>query len=111
MPSSAASTRLGIVSLIDTGSVPVDVGGTSVEVVDDTATGLAPIDAVLAGDLIDRTRISRLLAGYRDRPPADRGAECGLGQVPLDGGRGRHRLAASVEIDFVDNLMLSLSRG
>lgn len=49
-------------------------GGTSVEVVDDTATGLVPLDDVLAGDLIDRTRISRLLAGYRDRPAVDRDA-------------------------------------
>lgn len=49
-------------------------GGTAVEVVDDTATGLVPLDQVLAGDLIDRTRISRRLAGYRDRRPADRAA-------------------------------------
>jgi acetyltransferase len=49
-------------------------GGTSVEVVDDTATGIVPIDSTLAGDLIDRTRVSRLLAGYRDRAPADREA-------------------------------------
>ena len=49
-------------------------GGTSVEVVDDTAIALPPIDAVLAGDLIDRTRIGRLLKGFRDRKPADRDA-------------------------------------
>ena len=49
-------------------------GGTSVEVVDDTATGIVPIDEVLAVDLIDRTRIARLLAGYRNRPAADRAA-------------------------------------
>jgi acetyltransferase len=49
-------------------------GGTAVEVVDDTAIGLPPLDDVLAGDLIDQTRIGRLLAGYRDRKPADRRA-------------------------------------
>lgn len=49
-------------------------GGTAVEVLKDTATGLIPLDDVLAGDLIDATRISRLLAGYRDRPAADRPA-------------------------------------
>lgn len=49
-------------------------GGTSVEIVDDTATGLVPLDEVLAGDMIDRTRVSRLLGGYRDVKPADRGA-------------------------------------
>jgi acetyltransferase len=49
-------------------------GGTAVEVIDDTATELVPLDDVLAGDLIERTRISRQLAGYRDRRPADRAA-------------------------------------
>ncbi|MEX0957165.1 MAG: bifunctional acetate--CoA ligase family protein/GNAT family N-acetyltransferase [Rhizobiaceae bacterium] len=47
-------------------------GGTAVEVVDDTAIALPPLDDVLAGDLIDNTRIGRLLVGYRDRKPADR---------------------------------------
>ena len=63
-------------------------GGVSVEVVKDTATGLAPLDEVLAGALIDRTRVSRLLAGYRDRPPADRAAIqralLGLSQLVVD---------------------------
>lgn len=49
-------------------------GGVAVEVVDDTAIGLPPLDAVLAGDLIDRTRIGKLLKGFRDRKPADREA-------------------------------------
>ena len=63
-------------------------GGISVEVVKDTATGIVPLDEVLAGDLIDATRISRLLAGYRDRPPADRDAIVralvGLSQLAID---------------------------
>lgn len=49
-------------------------GGTAVEVLNDTAIGLPPLDDVLAGDLIDQTRVGRLLAGYRDRRPADRAA-------------------------------------
>jgi acetyltransferase len=49
-------------------------GGVSVEVVDDTAIALPPVDDVLADDLITRTRISKLLAGYRDRAPADHAA-------------------------------------
>jgi acetyltransferase len=49
-------------------------GGTSVEVVADTAVGLPPLDLQLSADLISRTRVSRLLAGYRDRPVADRDA-------------------------------------
>jgi len=52
-------------------------GGTAVEVVRDTAVALPPLDSVLAGDLIDSTRISRLLAGYRDSPPTDRTAIIG----------------------------------
>lgn len=63
-------------------------GGTAVEVVRDTATGIAPLDEVLAGELIDRTRVGRLLAGYRDRPAADRAAIqralLGLSQLVVD---------------------------
>jgi acetyltransferase len=46
-------------------------GGVSVEAVRDTAVALPPLDAVLARDLMQRTRVFRLLAGYRDVPAAD----------------------------------------
>ena len=46
-------------------------GGTAVEVIADRAVGLPPLNRVLARELIARTRVSKLLAGYRDRPPAD----------------------------------------
>ena len=46
-------------------------GGVSVEVVGDRAIGLPPMNAALAKDLISRTRVSKLLHGYRDHPPAD----------------------------------------
>ncbi|RWL84371.1 MAG: bifunctional acyl-CoA synthetase/GNAT family N-acetyltransferase [Mesorhizobium sp.] len=63
-------------------------GGTAVEVVNDTAIALPPLDDVLAGDAIDATRIGRLLAGYRDRKPANRGAIIaalnGLSQMIVD---------------------------
>ncbi len=63
-------------------------GGTAVEVLADTATGLVPLDDVLAGDMIDATRIARLLSGYRDRPPANRtaivAALLGLSQLAID---------------------------
>ncbi len=49
-------------------------GGTSVEVVADKALGLPPLDEILAADMIDATRISKLLDGYRDRPQADKAA-------------------------------------
>ena len=43
-------------------------GGVAVEVTDDHSVGLPPLNLVLARDLVDRTRIARLLAGYRNRP-------------------------------------------
>jgi acetyltransferase len=46
-------------------------GGVATEIVADRAIGLPPLDSVLARDMISRTRVSKLLAGYRGRPPAD----------------------------------------
>jgi acetyltransferase len=46
-------------------------GGTSAEIVGDRAVGLPPLNTALAAELVSRTRIARLLDGYRDRPPAD----------------------------------------
>ncbi len=46
-------------------------GGTSVEVVADRALALPPLNAPLARALIARTRVARLLAGYRDTPAVD----------------------------------------
>src|SRR5690606_9225653 len=46
-------------------------GGTAVEVIDDRALALPPLDLRLAGELIARTRVSRILRGYRDVPAAD----------------------------------------
>jgi len=45
-------------------------GGTAVEVINDKALALPPLDLKLARDLIDRTRVSRLLRAYRDVPEA-----------------------------------------
>jgi acetyltransferase len=46
-------------------------GGTAVEVIADRAVALPPLNRVLAADLVARTRVAKLLAGYRDRPRAD----------------------------------------
>jgi len=51
-------------------------GGTAVEVLGDRAVALPPLNRALARDLIDRTRVARLLVGYRDRPPAHVDAIC-----------------------------------
>ena len=49
-------------------------GGTAVEVVADRALALPPLNGPLAQALIARTRVARLLRGYRDQPAADMGA-------------------------------------
>ncbi len=49
-------------------------GGVAVEVIADRAVALPPLNLALAKELVSRTRIARLLDGYRDRPPADRAA-------------------------------------
>ncbi len=63
-------------------------GGTAVEVIADRAVALPPLNTILARDLIERTRISRLLKGYRDRPPVDMDKLCSalisLSQLVID---------------------------
>jgi len=45
-------------------------GGTAVEVVDDSSLELPPLNGSLAHRLMARTRVWRLLQGYRGQPPA-----------------------------------------
>ena len=45
-------------------------GGTAVEIIADTSLELAPINAALARLQMQRTRVWRLLQGYRGQPPA-----------------------------------------
>jgi acetyltransferase len=49
-------------------------GGTAVEVVADRAVALPPLNATLADALIARTRVARLLGGWRDVPAAHHAA-------------------------------------
>ncbi len=51
-------------------------GGIEVEVVKDSAMALPPLNMNLARDMIGRTRISRLLAGYRSRQAVDMDQLC-----------------------------------
>ena len=46
-------------------------GGVAVELLRDNAIGLPPLNRRLATDLIDRTRVARLLAAYRHIPAAN----------------------------------------
>lgn len=63
-------------------------GGTAVEVVNDKAMALPPLNMSLAHNLMRRTRIFRLLQGYRDRPGANLEAVAGaivtLGELAAD---------------------------
>ena len=47
-------------------------GGTMVEVLQDSAVSLPPLNGVLANRLINRTRVAHLLDAFRDRPAVDR---------------------------------------
>jgi acetyltransferase len=49
-------------------------GGTAVEVINDKALALPPLDLKLAHDLIARTRVSRILKAYRDVKAVDENA-------------------------------------
>jgi acetyltransferase len=51
-------------------------GGTAVEVLADRVIGLPPLNRVLAREMVSRTRVARLLAGYRDHPPVDLDPVC-----------------------------------
>ena len=47
------------------------MGGVFTEVIHDRAVGLPPLNQLLAGRLIEETRVFKLLQGYRNRKPAD----------------------------------------
>jgi acetyltransferase len=49
-------------------------GGIDVEVLRDTAVALPPLDASLAADLVSRTRVGKVLTGFRGRLPANAAA-------------------------------------
>ena len=53
-------------------------GGTAAELIADTQVALPPLDLASAESLIARTRVSRILAAYRDVPAADRRAIAGV---------------------------------
>jgi acyl-CoA synthetase (NDP forming) len=51
--------------------VVVGAGGTLVDLLDDRAVALPPLTEEEARRILGRLRVARLLAGYRDLPPAD----------------------------------------
>ena len=53
-------------------------GGVAVEAVRDTALALPPLNAALALELMQRTRVHRLLGAYRNIPAVDMDALCAL---------------------------------
>ncbi|WP_029934891.1 bifunctional acetate--CoA ligase family protein/GNAT family N-acetyltransferase [Sphingomonas sp. UNC305MFCol5.2] len=51
--------------------IAVGAGGVDIELIGDRVLGLPPLDAALARDMLDRTRIARLLAAHRGQEAAD----------------------------------------
>lgn len=72
-------------------------GGIAVEVTADQAVGLPPLNRILAAELVGRTRVARLLAGYRGQPPADLDA---LYDVLVRVGRMAAELPELAELDI-----------
>lgn len=50
------------------------LGGTAVEIYDDKALALPPLNLKLAKDMVSRTKVYRLLKGYREQEPIDMNA-------------------------------------
>jgi acetyltransferase len=71
-------------------------GGTAVEVLDDKALALPPLNLKLARELIARTKIYRLLQGYRDVPAAD------INDIALALVRLSHLIVEFPEIEELD---------
>ena len=70
----AHAQELIVGSTIDSVFGPVILfgqGGTAVEVMADRAVALPPLNVPLAKALVSRTRVARLLAGWRDTPAVD----------------------------------------
>jgi acetyltransferase len=75
----AAELLLGLVRDPQFGPlVVVGFGGIFVEVLDDTATRLAPVDAGEARAMLDELRMAPALRGARGRPAADLDALAGV---------------------------------
>jgi acetyltransferase len=80
-------------------------GGVAVEAVADRVLGLPPLNRALARQMIRRTRVYRLLEGYRNRPPADLDS---IAQVLVRVSQMAADLPELVELDI--NPLLSGSR-
>lgn len=72
-------------------------GGTNVEIVADRAIALPPLDLLSAADMIARTRVSRLLAAWRNVPAADHDA---IAAVLVQLGRMAADLPQVAELDL-----------
>ncbi len=84
-----AEVIVGVVRDLQFGPlVMVGTGGTQVELMADVTFELAPLTRQQVGEMIDRTRAGRLLAGFRGSAPADREAVIDvvlrLAQIAID---------------------------
>lgn len=75
MVSGGIEIGMGIVNDSQFGAyIMVAAGGVLIEILEDTAVAMAPVNKAKAMELIDRLKVSRLLGGVRGRPPANRHA-------------------------------------
>jgi acetyltransferase len=76
-PSGTRELRIGVTDDAIFGPVLIfGHGGPAADVISDTAVALPPLNMTLARELIERTRVFKLLRGYGDVPPADIDGVC-----------------------------------
>ncbi len=87
--------------------VVVGVGGTLVELVDDSAVALAPVDPSGAAALLVGTRVADLLAGWRGRPAVGRRAEEAAAAAVSGLSLVAHELGDHLEVLEVNPLLVT----
>lgn len=81
--------------------IMVGAGGVAVEITDDVALRLAPVNADEARDMVQSLKCHRLLDGYRGRPPADIKALVEAIVTLSEFAHANARLLGSIEINPV----------
>jgi acetate---CoA ligase (ADP-forming) len=105
-----AEAIVGVVKDGTFGSVVVlGLGGTFVELLEDRALGIPPLDAQAVEAMLADTRLPRLLAGFRGAPAGDKDAlvevVCRMGDLALD------QAGAVCGVDINPLLVLPRGRG
>lgn len=91
--------------------IVVGLGGTMVELLDDAAFDLLPLDEARAEALLRRTRLDALLSGYRGGPACDRAALIAAMVALSDWGSAHAGAIEAVDLNPVRVLPLSQGGG